>query len=317
MGSSESNIFTASHAEMALAFANHAAADLENARLFDAEQRRRLDAETLRQAASALSSSLDLETILNELLDALANVISYNSATVFIKEHESLRAMAAKGLAVPEDVIGRRFPSNDEVFGLILESRNPVILPDASADRHFKNWGNDKPTLGWMGVPLIARGEIIGCITFDSLTANTYTEADGNMAMTIASHAAIAIENSRLYNDALLAAERRAVLHEVSQEISRLGQDLEQAHIFQGRRRMAGERCHHFGMRLIKNIGLVAAHCQITYDLIAYEQGHAQPAANNDRSIPLMEARICPRVCQDNRPAFLEHISLHRVFQWE
>ncbi|MCL4530215.1 MAG: GAF domain-containing protein [Chloroflexi bacterium] len=230
MGSDKPNVFNETHAEMVTAFASHAAAALENARLFDAEQRRRLDAETLRQAASALSSSLDLETILNELLDALANVISYNSATVFIKEHESLRAMAAKGLAVPEDVIGRRFPSNDEVFGLILESRNPVILPDASADRHFKNWGNDKPTLGWMGVPLIARGEIIGCITFDSLTANTYTEADGNMAMTIASHAAIAIENSRLYNDALLAAERRAVLHEVSQEISRLGQDLEQVY---------------------------------------------------------------------------------------
>ncbi len=230
MGSSESNIFTASHAEMALAFANHAAAALENARLFDAEQRRRLDAETLRQAASALSSSLDLGKILNELLDALANVISYSSATVFIKEHGYLRAMAAKGLAAPEDVIGRTFPSNDEIFGLILENRNPVILPDASADQHFKNWGNDKPVLGWMGVPLIARGEVIGCITFDSLATNAYTEADSSMAMTIASHAAIAIENSRLYNDALLAAERRAVLHEVSQELSRLGQDLEQVY---------------------------------------------------------------------------------------
>ena len=232
MASDQPGVFNASHAEMVSAFASHAAAALDNARLFDAEQRRRLDAEILMQAAATVSSSLDLDKILEGVLEALAKVILYNSATIFIRETDgSLKAMAGKGLVSPSKVIGQVFPAVDELSEAIFKTGCPIVLPDAHADPRFSNWGTDTPIRGWMGVPLTVRGEVIGYITFDSFVPNAYTEADSEMATAVASQAAAAIENSRLYSDALLAAERRSVLYEVSQELSRLGQDLEQLYV--------------------------------------------------------------------------------------
>ena len=232
MGSDQPGVFNESHAEMLSAFASHAAAALDNARLFNAEQRRRLDAETLMQAAATVSSSLDLDKILDGVLDALAKVILYNSATIFIREADgSLKAMAGKGLVSPSKVIGQIFPAMNELSEEIFKTGRPIVLSDAHADPRFLNWGTDAPIRGWMGVPLTVRGEVIGYITFDSFVPNAYTEADSEMATAVASQAAAAIENSRLYSDALLAAERRSILYEVSQELSRLGQDIEQVYV--------------------------------------------------------------------------------------
>jgi len=205
-----------------------AASAFENARLFAAEQSRRQDAEMLRQAAAALSSSLDPEQIINELLDELSRVINFDSSTVFIQEKDGLRAISERGLAHPEKIIGQMFPSNDPLSTLIKESRRPVILPDAKTDARFRNWGAEGAIRGWMGVPLLARGIAIGYITLDSFVPNAYTDSDAEMALAFASYAATAIENARLYQEALLAAERRSVLHQVSQEVARISQDSEQ-----------------------------------------------------------------------------------------
>jgi len=61
--------FTQAHAETLRAFASHAAAAIENARLYESERKRRAELEALRQASLRLTSTLELQPILEAILD--------------------------------------------------------------------------------------------------------------------------------------------------------------------------------------------------------------------------------------------------------
>jgi PAS domain S-box-containing protein len=199
--------------------AQQAAVAIENARLFEAEQRHFQEAETLRQAAEAITSTLDIQQVLDSILDNLNRVIPFDSAGVFLIENNHVRLTAFKGMPVNGSVTDQLFPSDNALFLEIWQTGRPLILKDARNDPRYKKWVVDR-TRGWMGVPLIARGNIIGYITIDSLKVEAYKEHDANLAMTFAHQAAVAIENARLYERGEQQIRQLTVLRDIDSAIS-------------------------------------------------------------------------------------------------
>lgn len=74
--------FTEQDAELGLAIANNASIAIENARLFDTEQRRRKQAEILRKATEALTTSIDFEKLFEMIFNSLAELVTYDSASI-------------------------------------------------------------------------------------------------------------------------------------------------------------------------------------------------------------------------------------------
>ena len=121
--------------------ATHAATAIENNRLFISEQKRRQEAETLRQAASVISSTLDPDNVVKEILVALKQVIPYDSASVFFHEGDQLRIAMAHGHPHADELTNLTFPADDEFFQIMKRTGRPVMLQDAQKDPRFKNWG--------------------------------------------------------------------------------------------------------------------------------------------------------------------------------
>ncbi|MFZ5920347.1 MAG: GAF domain-containing protein [Chloroflexota bacterium] len=217
--SKQDNYFKPEDAQLALAFTHHAALAIENTRLYNAEQQKRHEAETLRQAVESVSSSLDIDQVLDNVLKSINAVVPYDSASVLLQEGSLLRMAATRGFSNPDLLANATFPADDQLYREIIAQKQPVILPDAQKDPRFHDWGKSEDIHGWMGIPLIVRGEPIGCITLDSHKPGVYDESQGALAQTFARHAEMAIENARLYQDAVLSAERSDVLHRVSQEV--------------------------------------------------------------------------------------------------
>jgi PAS domain S-box-containing protein len=165
-------------------------------------RRRTHEAETLQQAAASLASSLDLNLVLDSLLSQLAQVVEYDSATVFLLQNERLLAMAGRGLPFPEKVIGQQFPASNELFEAMRKTGRPLILSDVQKDPRFQNWGGADQIHGWMGVPLVVHGELIGRLTIDSRKVDAYDDTHAKLALAFANQAAIAIQNARLYEQA-------------------------------------------------------------------------------------------------------------------
>jgi diguanylate cyclase (GGDEF)-like protein len=105
---------------------------------------------------------------------------------------------------------GRGFPDNlsmrDVTFSLenelVQEAQclsAPIVIRDAQNDPRYREFCGTKYTRGWLGAPLLVRGELIGFLTVDNVRPDSYGEAEINNAWTFAQTAAIAIDNARLF----------------------------------------------------------------------------------------------------------------------
>ena len=200
----QENDFRPSDLNFLTRLAQQAAVAIENARLFELEQRRRQEAETVMHAATTLANLLDLPSLYNAILDWLYKITPYDSASILEIEGNQIRITAEKGLPFPENALNQIFPSNNILCQTINSTGQPLIIEDCQNDPRFEKWGDSSYTRGWMGIPLIARGQVIGYINIDSRAPNAYGQHDAVAAQTFAHQAATAIENARL-----LEVERR------------------------------------------------------------------------------------------------------------
>jgi len=216
---------TFSPADIALLerFAPLAAAAMEQARLLDEAQARWREAETLRQASAAVTETLSLDETLTRILEQLERVVPYDSACVFLLEGNSLRSVAARGFLALEQVVGQVYLTEDDVlFREMQSTRRPLCLADVQADPRFCRWGDTNHVRGWMGAPLVARDNVIGCLTIDSRRAFAYGEVQMGLAQAFANQAAVAIENARLYRDAQQRLAALEMLRRTSLQITSL-----------------------------------------------------------------------------------------------
>ena len=200
------------------AFANQAAIAIENVWLYEAEAQRRREADTLRQAAMALTSTLDLEETLDRILEQLHRVVAYDSASVQLLRDDHLEIVGGRGFADPSAVIGLRFPiPGDNPNTRVIERDKPVILADAQAAYpSFREPPHDH-VRSWMGVPMCFRERTIGVITLDSTELGHFTAEHTRLATAFANQAAIAIDNARLFEETRKRMEQTQLLLRVSE----------------------------------------------------------------------------------------------------
>jgi diguanylate cyclase (GGDEF)-like protein len=213
--------FNSHDLSLASAVGRQAGLTIQNARLVDDARRRAEESETLRQASAAVTTALDVNQVLAQILTHLKQMVDYDGSTVFAPEGGMLRAVATAGRVNREEVLGKSLPADNLLFSEMRQTRRAIILDDAQQDERFVKWGDWDTIHGWMGVPLIVRGEVMGYITLDSAQPGAFGEKDAVLAQLFADQAASALQNARLYEAAVSAAERRTVLHRASQEVSK------------------------------------------------------------------------------------------------
>jgi PAS domain S-box-containing protein len=172
---------------------------LENARLYETERKRREEAESLREAIASLSTHIEIEPLLDQILDSVRKIVPYDSASIFFGTGEKdMEIVAAKGFPPEEKVVGMRVP-NTAKWSDLVNTRQPLIMSDAQLDPRFEKWDVSGRIRGWMGVPMITQDRVVGFINLDSHEANAYTERDATLAQTFANSAAVAIQNAILF----------------------------------------------------------------------------------------------------------------------
>jgi len=223
--------WTPDEAYVCQTIANVAASAIDNARLFEVERQRRKVAETVRELAAVISSSLEPQAILESLLDRAAELIPYDSAAVFIVPGElsatPLGGAQAAGAELSGQLriaVSRGMPAeaHDSPPGLaeeVLRSRRVSICADAHAGVERGAAHGLEHVRGWLGAPLVVKGSAIGVLTFDSRTPARYRREHAEIAETIANHAAVAIENAQLYQEARQRVAELETLQAVSLEM--------------------------------------------------------------------------------------------------
>jgi PAS domain S-box-containing protein len=214
----EPGFYGPEHARRLAAFAGQAALALQNAWLFEAEARRRREAETLQVATQALSTSLDLQQVFELILSELKKVVPYDSASVQQLKDSRLQIIGGDGFPNLEDLLGECFDlrTDQNPNQEVVRRRAPFILDDApTVYNGFRRQPHAQVrTRSWLGVPLLFGDQLIGMIALDKREPGFYSQEHARLAMAFAAQAAIAIENARLFDAAQQEiAERKQATH--------------------------------------------------------------------------------------------------------
>jgi diguanylate cyclase (GGDEF)-like protein/PAS domain S-box-containing protein len=171
--------------------------------------------ETLHGIGRRLAGELDLGTLLQQVVDAGTEVTGATIGAFFHKgrgdDEEAYPLYATCG--VPRH-LAASFPSRvPELFYPVFEGAGPLRMDDLRADpRLASTEANPLGVRSFFGVPVVARnGQVHGALFFGHPEPGVFTERGRRLAEGLAAHAAIALENARLYDAAQseLAARRQ------------------------------------------------------------------------------------------------------------
>ncbi|HET9552788.1 MAG TPA: GAF domain-containing sensor histidine kinase, partial [Anaeromyxobacteraceae bacterium] len=195
-------------------------------------------AEALAEIGTALSSTLDLDALLSLAVERAVDLLEADRGTLFLVDRArgELWSKVLKGGRTREI----RLPAGQGIAGHVARTGRPASVPDAYLDPRFDravDQGSGYRTRSLLAVPLRDRhGATAGVLEVLNRRGGPFSAADERLLAAVASQAAVALENARLFAEAekrnaelelLLGLERR--LAEAPDLAAGLGAVLERA----------------------------------------------------------------------------------------
>jgi len=170
-----------------------------------------------------LASTLDLNELLNRIVHVATELCQSEVASIllFDESKNQLYFQAATNLDEPL-MRGLIVPVENSIAGWIVKHREPLIIMDAQQDeRHFNEIQKitNFKTKSLLGVPLITKGKIIGVLETLNKRSGQFHPLDQELLIALGAQAAVAIENTRLFQQSDLIAE---MVHELRTPLTSL-----------------------------------------------------------------------------------------------
>jgi len=199
-------------------FANRLSTLLMRVESLDRLQRDASVMRALQQVVFALSSTLDFETIQDQVLDLLKTVVPFDSACVILKEEGDLIVRQVRGfplstgtLQLGEYVV----PPERSALGQVVYDARPILLRVVEDPLRI---GFERFPVGvrsWLGVPILWRSEIIGGMALGSRAQGFFQEYHLRVALGFARQLGVALQNARLLSSSTARAEKMRLVYEI------------------------------------------------------------------------------------------------------
>ncbi|MCB0171599.1 MAG: GAF domain-containing protein [Anaerolineae bacterium] len=190
--------FSADDAKLCRVLATQTAMAIEQAHLFDQTIQRLSEMSLLYTMAQKISSSLDLEDVLNMIVTSLRQAIGCRACCIFLLDEtgQQLEIKAADGLK-PQWREAAKLKLGQGAAGRAAAEGRSVYLPDTQRDASYIFFDKDVKSL--LVVPLQAQGKIIGTINVDDDRTHAFGPTQERLLTIAAAQAGITIENARLF----------------------------------------------------------------------------------------------------------------------
>ena len=178
----------------------------------------------LYRASNEINASLDSEEVYAAIYRAVEQVMPCEDFVLSLYTEENNEMV---GNYVIES--GKRTPvlpyrADHGLGGWVVHSRQPVLLNSGEEIKasgiRFEGYGNCPITSSVLAVPMMLKGRAVGMISAQSYQEEAYTTDDRDLLEMLASHAAIAIENARLFEQARHEIAERKVAQEHSEYLA-------------------------------------------------------------------------------------------------
>ena len=192
--------------EMAVLFASHLANVMDNVKLYWEMSEKVSRLSVLMDASIHMTSTLDLEEVLDLIMSQAKEVLDAEASSVFLidEEENELYFVSATGTGG-----GRakrvRVPWGKGIVGWVAETGETLLVPDVAKDKRFYRKVDEETdfvTKSILAVPLVVKGRVVGVAeTLNKERTGGFTQDDVELFEAFARHAAVAVDNARLYSE--------------------------------------------------------------------------------------------------------------------
>jgi signal transduction histidine kinase len=178
-------------------------------------------------AVLAIAAELSVEPILQKLVHAARELAAARYAALGVPDGEGAFAQFITS-GMGDELIEAMgpLPRTHGLLGAMLESETPFRTSDITRDPRFRGWWpRAHPDMrSFLGVPIVARDGVIGAFYLTEKAGSAeFDDADQQLIEMLAAHAAIAIENARLYErsrELSIVEERNRLARELHDSVT-------------------------------------------------------------------------------------------------
>jgi PAS domain S-box-containing protein len=211
------NAYGADEQQLLTTLADQAAIAIENARLFEETQQRAHQLETLYQVGQTLNSTLDTETILENVTTEAMRVTGATHGCLCIADTRANRYWYRALRGFTPELVTRTHASvlalDQGHNGRAYQTQQIVSIDDVTASPDYVEFVPE--THAEMIVPIVRSGQVLGNIDLQSPQVGAFRAANLALLRALANQAGIALENARLFEQAQQRGREQTIVSEV------------------------------------------------------------------------------------------------------
>ncbi|HLO30231.1 MAG TPA: GAF domain-containing protein [Anaerolineales bacterium] len=211
--------YTRAQLDLLQAVADQTVGAIVKARLLEETQQRAHQLSTLNEITRQLTSTLEQEPLLRNILENAVNILNCEAGTLFLMDEQTGDLIFRVTVGpVASNLLGQRLPAGTGIAGRAVQLRAPVIENDGQRST-ARNEGPDRQTgfisRALLAVPMQIKDRVLGVIeVINRRDGLPFVADDQNLLTAFAGQAAVAMENARLL--ALTDQELAARVEELS-----------------------------------------------------------------------------------------------------
>jgi phosphoserine phosphatase RsbU/P len=178
-------------------FAAHVAVAIENARLFEHEREYTSTLESLAEVAREFGAILNLDELLTRIANLTRRVIDYRTFGILLVNEETNELEMKVAVRYGDKVALPRVKLGIGLVGYAALHKQAVLVPDVAAEPRYIKVVDDARSE--LVIPLLLKDRCIGVFDLESPELDAFTKTHVEILTLLASQAAVAIENARLY----------------------------------------------------------------------------------------------------------------------
>ncbi len=197
--SDEKAAFTARDEALLRQFGAHVAVAIENARLFESERHYVTMMETLAEIGREMASILDLDALLTRIASLTKRIIDYRTFGILLLNERNQELEMKLAVRYGDDAAVSSVKLGVGLIGWAAQHKEPVLVSDVSKDPRYIHAVKD--VRSELVIPMLLKDRVIGVFDLESPELDAFTKEHAEMLTLLASQAAVAIENARLYDE--------------------------------------------------------------------------------------------------------------------
>jgi signal transduction histidine kinase/putative methionine-R-sulfoxide reductase with GAF domain len=221
--------YTAEQFQLMQAIADQVAGSIVKVRLLQETERRARQLSTLNEVTRQLTSTLELEPLLNNILKSAADILDCEAGSLLLVEEGSgdLVFRATTG-PVAASLINNHLPPGTGLVGKAVKDSAPLLVNNVqNTNAWFQQTDRQTGfvTRSVLVIPLMVKGKVTGVIeVINKKDGSSFVPEDQELLSTFAAQASVAVENARLFTvtDQALSArvEELSVMQRIDRELN-------------------------------------------------------------------------------------------------